>query len=65
VMTTNLKPEDLATYIGESAIDRLRAMVGNKLVQIDSEPKRRKLADEILARMNAEPEPIVVPQPRH
>lgn len=64
VITSNLNPEALTTYLGEGAMDRLRAMVGNKLVQIDSEPKRRKLADEMIARMNAEPEDLVVPTPR-
>lgn len=48
VITTNLPSKNLAEYIGEGAMDRLRAMVGYGVILLD-EPQRRKITEEMLA----------------
>jgi DNA replication protein DnaC len=48
VVTTNLPSKELGEYIGEGAMDRLRAMVGYGVILMD-DPQRRKTTEESLA----------------
>lgn len=52
VFTSNLEPDNLGTYIGDGAMDRLKSLVGNSVVKLDSESKRRMVTEEMLARAN-------------
>lgn len=61
VITSNLNSAALAEYLGDGAMDRLRSMVGNASLVLDTESKRRKVTDEMLARAKMEPEPIIPP----
>ena len=64
VVTSNLSPADLSTYIGDGAMDRLRSLAGNSSLVLDTESKRRKVTAEMLARADEAPEPVSVPKPR-
>jgi DNA replication protein DnaC len=48
VITTNLIPDDLLTYIGEGAMDRLRSMVGYDAVDLTDRDMRRKTTQQAL-----------------
>lgn len=61
VITSNLNSAALAEYLGDGAMDRLRSMVGNASLVLDTESKRRKVTDEMLARAKQAPEPVVPP----
>lgn len=61
VMTSNLSTSLLAEYLGDGAMDRLRSMVGNGALILDTESKRRKVTEEMLARTKEAPEPVVPP----
>jgi DNA replication protein DnaC len=63
VFTSNLKAAELGDYIGDGAMDRLRSMVGNASLVLDTESKRRKVTDEMLARSKETPTPVVPPMP--
>lgn len=63
VITSNLEPGDLGAYIGDGAMDRLRSLAGNASLVLDTESKRRKVTEEMLARANMEPDPVVPPAP--
>lgn len=63
VITSNLNSAALAEYLGDGAMDRLRSMVGNASLVLDTESKRRKVTDEMLARAKQAPEPVVPPLP--
>jgi DNA replication protein DnaC len=68
VLTSNLSPADLGTYVGDGAMDRLRSLVGNGSLVLDEEKsKRRSITDEMLERAAAvaEEEPPVPPAPRN
>lgn len=64
IVTSNLAPADLAEYIGDGAMDRLRSMVGNSSLVLDTESKRRKVTEEMLARVSQEPVPVAPPEPK-
>lgn len=49
VITSNLPPKELANYIGEGAMDRLRSLAGNSSVVLDTESKRAQITEEMLA----------------
>lgn len=63
VFTSNLAPADLGAYIGDGAMDRLRSLVGGGSLVLDTESKRKKVTEEMLARVNEEPEPVSPPAP--
>lgn len=63
VFTSNLAPADLGAYIGDGAMDRLRSLVGGGSLVLDTESKRKKVTEEMLARVNEEPEPVSPPTP--
>lgn len=63
VFTSNLAPADLGAYIGDGAMDRLRSLVGGGSLVLDTESKRKKVTEEMLARVNSEPEPVSPPTP--
>ena len=64
VVTSNLSPTDLGTYIGDGAMDRLRSLAGNSSLVLDTESKRKKVTEEMLAKAEEEPEPVSAPKPR-
>lgn len=53
VITSNLPPAELADYIGEGAMDRLRSLAGNSSVVLDTESKRSQITQEMLSQANA------------
>jgi DNA replication protein DnaC len=61
VFTSNLNPQALGEYVGDGAMDRLRSLVGNSSLILDSESKRRKVTDEMLARAGKPAAPVVPP----
>jgi hypothetical protein len=63
VITSNLDPAELVTYIGDGAMDRLRSLAGNASLVLDDEPKRRRVTEEMLARAKQAPAPVVPPPP--
>ncbi len=50
VITSNLTPKMLGEYIGDGAMDRLRSMAGGSSVVLDTESKRKKITEEMLAK---------------
>lgn len=56
VFTSNLSPSALGEYIGDGAMDRLRSLVGNASLVLDTESKRRKVTEEMLARAKSTPD---------
>jgi DNA replication protein DnaC len=50
VITSNLTPKMLEEYIGDGAMDRLRSMAGGSSVVLDTESKRKKITEEMLAK---------------
>lgn len=63
VVTSNLAPNALGEYIGDGAMDRLRSMVGSGALVLDTESKRKKVTEEMLARAKQAPESIAPPVP--
>lgn len=61
VFTSNLAPEDLGTYVGDGAMDRLRSLVGGASVVLDTESKRRKVTEEMLNRVKVDTPPPTPP----
>jgi DNA replication protein DnaC len=61
VFTSNLDPAALGEYIGDGAMDRLRSLVGNSSLVLDTESKRRKVTEEMLARAGKTPAPATPP----
>jgi DNA replication protein DnaC len=63
VITSNLPPAELAEYIGEGAMDRLRSLAGNSSVVLDTESKRAQITQEMLSQANLSNEvPPLPPQ---
>lgn len=63
VVTSNLAPNALGEYIGDGAMDRLRSMVGSGALVLDTESKRKKVTEEMLARSKQAEGPVTPPIP--
>lgn len=62
VFTSNLPPGELAEYIGEGAMDRLRSLAGNSSVILDTESKRKQITEEMLQQANKPDETPPLPE---
>jgi DNA replication protein DnaC len=61
VLTSNLEPAALGEYLGDGAMDRLKSMVGNAVLILDTESKRKKVTEEMLLRSKIKPTDPVPP----